>query len=253
MAKPINLAGVDEKLKRANENIVHLTGEIDAILGPDRNRIIGEHEEQAIQEFIQTHLSRPVTPRLSVLAAECIHNLRSCLDQLAWQLVVATGATPDTTSFPLRLKAHRDEKAAASYNACVEGMSAAAKAYILALQPYQPGNGGRDHKLRILHDLNITDKHHELVIIKNAYRTQRNISFLPAGVGLHRVTIGPAKDGAVPIGFDRPVRAVKVNTEITIQIVFSDFGESRLVPVPDGLWTLHQTVTRVVTELAPLA
>jgi hypothetical protein len=197
-------------------------------------------------------LARKLPPRFSVLAAECIHNLRSALDQLAWQLVIANGGKPSgLTRFPLLLKDPAgNEKMTSAYNGSVAGMSAAAKTYILGLQPYQPGNGGNDHKLRILHDLNITDKHHTLVIVKNAFTTEESVSFQPIGVGLVTAKRVTEEDGTVSIRFNRPVRPVNMERKITIQVTFAEFGRSRLVPVPHGLWELWKAAHRPLAELA---
>jgi hypothetical protein len=253
------LARIRAKLHRSNENIINLQSQIDALLGPDRERVIHADNHQAIQDFINAHVVGRVPPRISVLAAECVHNLRSTLDQLARQLVLANGNRPkrDEIKFPLLLKdpattedPETRHKATTSYNRNVKGMSDTAQAYILSLQPYQPENGGRDHKLRILHDLNITDKHREIVLLKNAFGTAHRLSFKPQGVGLHRITVGNVDHGIVPITFDRPVTAMEANTVATIHVVFSDFGDSRLVPVTYGLWSVYQCVQRVVTDLA---
>ena len=62
MSNPWDIRGVEEKLKRSHENIVNLTDEINAILGPDRHRVIGDGNEQAVKKFVDSHLSRPVSP-----------------------------------------------------------------------------------------------------------------------------------------------------------------------------------------------
>jgi hypothetical protein len=256
MAPSWDISGIEEKLQRAKENIVNVTTEIDSILGSDRHRVVGDENKHAVEEFIKAHLARPLTPRISVLAAECVHNLRSALDQFAWQLVLAGGGTPtDKTRFPLFLKDPTgDKKATARYDRCVQGMSPAAKARIFALQPFQPDQGGNDHALRILHDLNITDKHHTLLVTKGIARRQHTVTFQSIGVGLHTATAHTEKDGTVAVTFNRPVGAVNVDTEVTIQIAFSQYGSASVGPVsvPDGLNELHASVTRCVSDLSKL-
>lgn len=249
------LDGITAKLDRAQENISNIETEIALILGPDRHRFVTKENHDAVKQFLDEHLARPVPPRLSVLAAECIHNLRSCLDQLAWQLVLANGGKPDDTRFPLLLSDPnaisdpvKKQKAIAGYEGCVKGMSATAKAFILALQPYQPGNGGRDHLLRIVHDLNITDKHHELVIVKNSVRAEHGVTLSAASAGFHTLTLGATEDGA-PTFQSATLRPVNVQHSVSIQIAFGSFGASRLVPVPEGLWRLRGAVERTVKRL----
>ena len=137
-----------------------------------------------------------------------------------------------------------------AYNGSVKGMSDTAKAYILRLQPYQPGNGGKDHQLRILHDLNIADKHHALVIVKNAFRQEMTLTFKPTGIGLHTITHIPHEDGTLALNFSQPVRPTDVKHKITLTITFAEFGRSRLVPVVHGLWQLWHAANRPLAELA---
>ena len=254
------LKGIGEKLARAKENIINLNTEIDAFLGEDRSRIVTEENREAVKQFLDEHIGRRAPVRFSVLAAECIHNLRTALEQLAWQLVIANGKRPtkNDTKFPLLINdpatiedVERRENALSSYRRNVKGMSAAAQAYILALQPYQPGNGGKDNLLRIVHDPNVTDKHCELVIVKNSIRTNLTYRFKPIVVSeLTTFTLAETEDSAVARHGALTLKPVNVDTQVIIQISFGEVGTTRLQPVIDVLWRLHRAVQQVVDHLA---
>jgi hypothetical protein len=96
---------------------------------------------------------------LSVIAGDAIHNLRSALDLLAWQLVEANGQKPgDTTAFPV----WRNEGQFIGGNAgFMKGAHRDAISEMRSLKPYK---GGNDSLWR-LHRLDATDKHRLLLAV----------------------------------------------------------------------------------------
>jgi hypothetical protein len=98
-----------------------------------------------------------------LMAGDIIHNLRSALDHLAFNLVQVGGGTPTTkTCFPI---AETREKYESSKAAKVRGMTDAAKVAIDDLHPY----GGGNESLWRIHYLDIVDKHKELIVIADQY------------------------------------------------------------------------------------
>jgi len=86
-----------------------------------------------------------------------VYNLRSGLDQLAWQLCLAGGGTPGRdTMFPI----FEDEvKSEPQFRKRVEGMPPDAVASIRELQPYKRGADYKKHPLWQLNALGNIDKH----------------------------------------------------------------------------------------------
>lgn len=108
------------------------------------------------KRFSLTHLSAP-PDEIGLIAGDAIHCLRSALDHLAYQLVLANGETPSVnTCFPVfrSQSAYQDNHAQR-----LEGMSQAAQDEILATLPYRKGND----ILWLIHKLDIDDKHHALL------------------------------------------------------------------------------------------
>jgi hypothetical protein len=98
---------------------------------------------------------------LSAIVGDAIHNLRVSLDHLAWQLVVSTGKTPVAgpggTSFPIY------KTARLTHPQINPGVSMEVRDLLDEVQPYQrmyPAN----HELAVLHGLDISDKHHKLLV-----------------------------------------------------------------------------------------
>jgi len=96
-------------------------------------------------------------PQIGLMAGDAVHNLRSALDHLAYQLVLVNGHTPSRhTCFPIFDDA---AKFSTMDQRKVSGMSRAAIDAIAAAKPYKGGN----EPLWVVHDLDIADKHHALL------------------------------------------------------------------------------------------
>ncbi len=95
---------------------------------------------------------------IALSLGDFVYNLRSGLDQLAWQLCLSGGGDPGVdTMFPIH---ERDEpKSEAKFLKRVKGMAPAAIDIIRELQPYQRGADFRQHPLWQLNELGNLDKH----------------------------------------------------------------------------------------------
>jgi len=103
----------------------------------------------------------------SLVLGDVLHNLRSALDLLAWQAVIAGGGVPGKqTAFPVfsvNVKAQGDKGVTGA-------LKGAAPRLVESIRRFQPFNrcetqeALRNDALRILHRLDIEDKHHLLVV-----------------------------------------------------------------------------------------
>jgi hypothetical protein len=92
------------------------------------------------------------TDQWSLSLGDFLHNLRSVLDHLAWQLVIANGKNPGRPMFPITLDADWfDTKG----NEHLTGVHPDAIAAIRALQPFDPSHTGKKnlHPLWLLSEL----------------------------------------------------------------------------------------------------
>ena len=151
---------IREKIKRAEK---HLT-DFEAIGGgflrqsePEMLHVDTDPETGNEVTKIIKIVAPPID--LSAIAGDAIHNLRSALDHLAYQLVlVATKREPPSSIYyPIFADAESYETGKVRK---VQGMTNEAKDLIDASKPY----GGGTDDLYWLHALDIADKHHALVV-----------------------------------------------------------------------------------------
>lgn len=129
----------------------HAVGEIDA----DTNTVVSMRVEPA-----------PIPPAVPLLIGDCLQNLRSCLDYLVWEMVLASKNEPNKDNqFPIchaentfksqlgrgRLKGITDDEAIAE---------------IERLQPYHCGDDWRHDPLAIFDELCNINKHRRLLLTK---------------------------------------------------------------------------------------
>jgi hypothetical protein len=113
---------------------------------------------------------RSLDPTLPMIIGDCVHNLRSALDHLVYQLAILNGAGPDAasqTSFPIYLKpkVFNDvvNKKVAPF------ISAAALTVIESLQPYKTSEP--EHcALWKVSQLDNIDKHRLFVVVAQEFR-----------------------------------------------------------------------------------
>jgi hypothetical protein len=178
---PPQLDSVLEKIRRANKQAKDLEVEIGEFAVSSAHQVVAEKDPDGTEHRWRVHFNpKPDSVRWGVLLGEILHDLRSALNHLAWQLVLVNGRTPNRrTEFPIFKDRYRFVKDAP---AKTRGMSPSVLTKIESLQSY---NSGRDkaesNALWLLHELNAQDKH-RLV--------------LPLVLGLAESTVG------VPAGYD---------------------------------------------------
>lgn len=149
---------IREKVERAKKHLSDFEAARDRFFNPQPYVIEREHDSQTGDDVFKVNNIRTPPVDLALIAGDAIHNLRSALDHLAYQLVLVAGKkTSPRTGYPIFATAERYESEKAGK---VEGMSDAAKREIDASKPY----GGGTDELYWLHTLNISDKHHELLV-----------------------------------------------------------------------------------------
>jgi hypothetical protein len=159
-------AGIHEKLKRADENILNLQSEVSFFFEkceyPVMPKIYSQEHAKAIQYFKQ--LAIPL--RFGVLAGEIDHHLRSCLDHIIWEFSAESYRRSDRRwiEFPVFKERPLQEKDIARYERKIKGVSNVRVLKLIdELQPYKRTYPVTDF-LWLIHEMDIIDKHRELVI-----------------------------------------------------------------------------------------
>jgi hypothetical protein len=96
------LAGPRLKIERAERHVRELEAEIRAFRERNPYRVVRDHDAQAGRYVYRVKTVEDVPACLSTIIGDIAHNLRSALDQLACQMVLANrGQVKTRTGFPI--------------------------------------------------------------------------------------------------------------------------------------------------------
>jgi hypothetical protein len=121
-------------------------------------------------DWYKVQLNKPMPPDMRLTAADTLYNFRSALDQAMCRSVALAGRNPKDTYFP-----HGKDRVAfeASLLRACKKVPERVRDAVIGLEPY---HGGAGYLLRVLHELNIEDKHSDLIGVGAALR---KIAMLP--------------------------------------------------------------------------
>ena len=161
-----SLEAVDAKIERARSELRLLKVEI-ATFCEERARLIVREDCGGQERWVYRGDSPKAPIQWSVRTGEFAHNLRSSLDHLVWQLVLANGGCPDrNTAFPIQ-----DQSSPKNFKSNLRGVGLIAVEYIKSVQPYhvtvQEYQSDFDRVrigLAMLHAICNMDKHRHLPI-----------------------------------------------------------------------------------------
>lgn len=257
-----NLNGARNKIERAEKHFREVNAAVEISLGAeDKNRVPPfEYVPDRQELIIFAPRPRPVDPALPLAIGDCIHNLRSALDHLIFQLAVLNGKAVEAEtkiSFPIFLTAK-------DFQRCIAGkvapfINGEALAEIEELQPYKAGNVHNADALWVLSQLDIIDKHRLLVVVDRHLRPTGFTITTPGGDVFDQVLPETAwkamGDGAEILRFDLS-KAIKspgkihVELQMAARVCLKDTG----LPICEGrevrsiLSTCKRTVSNIVED-----
>jgi hypothetical protein len=151
------VATVGHKVERAEKHVLDLQDALQAFLDSRPYEVVREYNPDTGEFSYRVARVMPTRPGIMLIAGDAIHNLRSALDHLIWQLVKANGQEPGRANeypifeCPERYEAEKGRK--------IQGVGDIAANAIDATQPYKGGND----EFWILKELDNIDKHRELI------------------------------------------------------------------------------------------
>jgi hypothetical protein len=234
------LHGFILKLNRAEEHFRAVRSSIHAFVESDFYDIASDLDHKGRLVGRVSRLERP-EPNLSVLIGDCIHNFRSALDQLAYELATRhTNPLPPqyakTSAFPIYNSgpAFRGKKGVPRAARKMRGMSRYARGAIERLQPYHRRKAPALQALWWLEELSNIDKHRQIHLTG---AVPVSASFSIQGTGrFHLRTIeafpGPMKLGAKVArlhGEFSPPPQVTVDAYIKPDVVFDKNTQAQSV------------------------
>ncbi len=151
------------KLDWALHHLQGLESEIAIWLESKPHRLIHDFDIKSGEKLLMAELLEPVPPKFTLIIGDCLHNLRSALDNLVYELAIAyTGIDPlperraRVLEFPIFTDRTMTPGECRNKIGCIHPD---AQAIIKELQPYERGKDARKYTLSVLHDLSIKDKH----------------------------------------------------------------------------------------------
>ena len=244
--EPDQLAGIEEKLERADENILNLGVEINAFIKSSPDAGVANPKANRTQQWINAHKDRVIPPRFGVLAGEIAHHWRSCLDHIAWGFSSDDYRRDNETAiaFPIYL-APPNKKTQPRYDRYIEGITNPAALKLIAdLQPYKATNP-IDDPLAIIHELDRVDKHHTLVLVVPGFDAQLIIpkSFLTTKV----ISAFELDEDSFP---SDPTK--KADFKVSRQIAFAAFGQRKNQAVVPSLTHLSHEIRKIIRRFSEL-
>jgi len=205
------------RLERAAEHLRNLDVQVRDWL-EEAYRYDAELDPLSGKKHIRMKVLNPPPARLRPIIGDCLHNLRSALDNLAYELAVAHQGGPLPEPFDRRsefpLFGERPMRTDERKNkiGCIHPR---AQVIIKRLQPYRRGERYTLHLLWQLHQLSNFDKHrlpHITLLANVAGSYFPNSPTRPPDL---KVSLGPVEDGAVVGSYtpppDEPVDVVKTH------------------------------------------
>jgi hypothetical protein len=232
------LEGCDAKVRRAREHLDALYAEIGAFIESEPHEIVSEFDAETLtRTFALRVLKEPDETAWAVLLGDFVHNLRSALDHLIWQLVLLNSAKPgDQNQFPIcshgtTYWCAKKDGSPSVRDRMLRGMADRHRTVIDGVQPYRRGHDAPKDPLALLNWLSNVDKHRVLhptflaVIEPNPddYVVEGDDT---AGVAEFEFNSGPLKDGAevlrVRVRSENPNAKVHVKAPIPMGIGFGE-------------------------------
>lgn len=264
MAHPLD--GCRSKLARVHETIQMLRQEITVFEQPNTSRFRVTRENVGNEFLFRVYGNRELPLRLSVLAGEVIHHLRSSLDHTVHALVLANKHTP-TRHHQFPICSTQKQFKVACQRKQIDGVSLAAKKLITDVQPYTTATPD-DTILSVVAELDNQDKHRLLVVLQAAAHIGNQLTFgadpnippppnrkggPPAITGFNMP--GPqavSPEGAIVFSIQLEDHAPEFTADGSVVpvVAFERCGRSKNVPVIRMLEALTEGVTHTVESFA---
>jgi hypothetical protein len=229
------------KIERAKSHITELDREIANFLSRDPYRLVLDSYDQRGWCCWRIHVIEDAPLTLSAMIGDAIHNLRTSLDHLAHNLVLLNQGNTHNVYFPFCNTETELDKVIKDRH-----LDQAGPGVVNIIKMIKPYRGGND-LLRLLHDLDIIDKHQLLL-------TTLSFIGLPNMSGIAEGSYTDFGKTATNGGFESircytpPIPNVCINQEFVASVELSICGTEsyNINPVVPLLHMLTQCVEEIV-------
>lgn len=231
-----SLDGPVAKLDRARTHFQALDKSIGAFKRSKTHDIVVTKFDQETGEKV-VHLKilkEPENPEWGLILGDMVHNLRSALDHLVWQLVLLNGEKPRRQNqFPI-IRAKNDywevpaNRSESVRDRMLAGVAEDHRAFIDMVQPFNGGGDPKGTSLAVLSWISNADKHRVVsagfVLTSEPSQELFDVTTTHPGGAVVNMEMnwGELKDGAEIMRFrpDPPDARVNVNAAIPTYIAF---------------------------------
>jgi hypothetical protein len=249
--------GITLKLGRAHDQLQGLSSEIDAFFKLNPYVIEYQINPDTLDIFGILRVRHNPPAIWSVVIGEVVHNLRSALDHLVWQLVIketSTVPTTNKTQFPIF-------ETLAGYQSrgepvFLQGVGGTAKAIIKSAQPFE--TGGQKSPLWHLHELSNWDKHRSITFAAATRRSAAVQAVADEVESLFISTPGPFQDDAElfrvrlkpsTVPFRERIDKVKMEGNLTFHITFEQPKIMLGTQIMAGLGPIFDRVAETINRI----
>jgi hypothetical protein len=259
-----------QRLDRARKHLENFKRQSKRFTNSIHYEVVNERVSDGDNEFVRVMAYGGKEPPLdlSFIVGDCIHNLRSILDNLVWQLGELSGCPAGVLknlSFPVCVDSEDFAKKAELF----KGFPQTAIDLIESLQPYQGGNDPYYNPLWILNRLWNNDKHRSPVICTTIHKAsairprEGQYTRLPDGRIINQVFIrhmviktggvfqGSAEIATIEIRAHEPIP--QIDYKISFDIAFDKDGPAKGQLVSKFLSNLHDFIRdKVIIPFEPI-
>jgi hypothetical protein len=250
------LDGPRIKLARAARHIDELN-EVASKYLQDKPYSIESVEESNGDLVWRLNIDRPVPLEWSAIVGDSVHNMRTALDLIVWQLVEANGNQPSRdTCFPIASGSGAQFEKALCRS--LFGASDQAVKLVKRLKPYAGGN----QTLSQLHALDVVDKHRLVLVVGAANKqlivkmkmkvpwAEKPVEFPPIGLNPADRQF-PLTQGEEVFRICAAARSSDVLSEhaVVFELAFGDVNEVQGHPLIPTLQSMHRHVSRIIDAI----
>jgi len=242
-----SLDNVTHKIFRAAQHFQTLTSELEGYFKTNPGHLVAEQQTNPLEITATFQAKGPIPALIPIILGDCLQNLRSSLDYLVWELVLAANGNPGKKhAFPICETAALFKQNVTSGR--LDGVPKDAVTQIESLQPYQLGKDWQKATLWVLNEFNNINKHRRILLtVLRGGESKNNIDVVNVEGQLWARGPMPSFDenaeiGPLPINTERQVQ---MNKQIFACVTF-DEGSAKGREITTCLKTMLQEVEKNV-------
>lgn len=188
------------KLDRASHHLDSLDAKVREWRKRETHRYVSHFDRESGKQFVYLEFTEPVPAEFRLIIGDCLHNLRSALDNLVYELALAhigIDPLPEDRARKLEFPIFGDrEMTKGECRNKIGCIHPDAQTVIKCLQPHNRGDEFASDPFWKLQQLNNMDKHRVPHVTQMAVASYADFPDVPHLPGTVNIFLGPFEDGA---------------------------------------------------------